>query len=222
MDILVSFLLSQSVLIPIVMGTIRIKRLHSTYTPFFILLLVGLLTELASFIFIDTFKISNAPVINVYGLLECCIILYQLYVWQNPAKRRRLFIFLSVLCILVWIIENIVFFNINIFSPYFRVLYAFIIILLSINQINSMMFNHEGALFKDPAFIICLGFIIIFLYQIILEASLFIGSDQSVVANKIIMGFGYINLVINLLYAVALFFITGNKENEYNHYFRKL
>lgn len=211
-------MLSQSVLIPIIMGTIRIKRLDKTYYPFFILLLAGLLTELASFIFIDNFKLSNAPVVKIYSLLECCIILYQLYVWQNSAKRKGLFIFLAVLCIVVWVIENIFFLNINTFSPYFRVLYAFVIILLSINQINFMMFNHEGALFKSPCFIISLGFIIIFLYQIILEASYFI-ADQSVVANKIIMGFGYINLAINLLYAVALFFITGKKEDQYKHYF---
>jgi len=218
MDILLNFLLSQSVLIPIVIGTVRIKRLPKMYYPFFVLLLLGFLSELVSFILIETFKTSNASVIKIYSLVECCIILYQLYLWKSSARYRRGFIFLAGACIVFWITENIVFFNTNTFNPYFRVLYAFVIILLSINQINSMMFNHDGPLFKNPRFIISLGFVVFFLYQIIDEASLYIGSDQSVVANKIIMGFGYINFFTNMIYAVAIFIITAKKEDLYNQY----
>jgi len=101
------------------------------------------------------------------------------------------------------------------------VFYAFVLVLLSINQINAMMFNHEGSLLKNPRFILCLGFIIFFLYQIIYEASYYVGSDKSEVANKIIMGFGYINFVINLLYAIAIFLITDKKEDGYDHYFNE-
>jgi hypothetical protein len=220
MNILVSFLLSQSIMVPIIMGTIRIKRLGKMYSPFFLLLLLGFLAELASFIFIDAFKMSNAPVIKVYSLLECCIILYQLYQWKNSTKYLQLYISLAGICVLFWIIESIVFININTFSPYFRCFYAFIIILLSINQINAMMFNHEDALFKNPKFILCLSFIVYFLYQIIYEASYFVGSDKSIIANKIIIGFDYINFAVNLLYAVALFFIPANNKNIYNQYFK--
>ncbi|HTH83125.1 MAG TPA: hypothetical protein VL490_09330 [Mucilaginibacter sp.] len=221
MDILTSFLLSQSILIPILIGTFRIKRLDRTNYPFFIVLLVGLLAEVASFIFIDDLKLSNAPVINVYHLLECCLILYQLYIWKNSAKSKSLFMALGGICVTFWFIEIIVFKNINSFSPYFSVFYSFVLILLSINQINAMMFYHEEALFKNPRFIISLGFIIIFLYQIIYEASCFVGNDQSVVTNKIIIGWGYINLGINILYTIAFFFVTGKNEDEYNHYFKR-
>jgi hypothetical protein len=185
-------------------------------------LIIGFLTELASFVFIDAFKTSNALVIKIYSLLECCLILYQLQLWKNVKKYRQLFIFLYGICIAVWVVENIVFLNINVFTPYFRVFYAFVIVLLSINQINSMIFNHEGALFKNPRFILCLSFTILFLYQIVYEASYFIGSDKSVVANKIIIGFGYINFVINLMCAVAIYFINRENEEGYNKYFTEV
>ena len=213
-----NFLMSESILIPIIIGAVRIKRLTKAYYPFFIFLLLGLLSELVSFILIDTFKASNASVIKIYSLMECCIILYQLYIWKSSARYRRGFIFLAVVCIVFWIIEHIVFLNINTWSPYFRVFYAFVIILLSVNQINSMMFNHDGPLFKDPRFIICLGFIIFFLYQIIYEASYYIGSDQSTIATKIIFGYSYSNFFTNMIYAVAIFIITAKKEDVYKQY----
>ncbi len=218
MDINTSFLLSLSILIPLIAGIIRFKKLGNTYLPFFILLILGFAAELASNILIYTFKVSNAPVIKIYSLFECCLVLYQLQLWRNWKKDKQLFVFLYIACIIFWFIESIVFANINTFSPYFRVFYAFVLILLSITQINSMMFNHEGSLLKNPRFILCLSFTIIFLYQILVEASFFIGSDKSVVANKIIIGWDYINFIINLMFAVAIYFINGKEEEGYNKY----
>lgn len=220
MGVVFNFVLSQAIIIPIIVALIRFKKIDKVYYPFLALLLIGLLTELASFLCINAFK-TNAPVIKVYSLIECCIILYQLYLWKNSVKFNRTFISLLVICIVFWIVETIVFKNINTFSPYFRVFYAFVIVLLCINQINSMMFYQNITLLRNPVFIICLAFIIFFLYQIIDEASLFIGSDQSAVANKIIMGFGYLNFFINLMCAVGVYFMGSNKDDPYSHYFSR-
>lgn len=216
-----NFLMSESILIPIIIGAVRIKRLNRAYYPFFVFLLLGLLSELVSFILIENFKTSNAADIKVYSLVESCIVLYQLYIWKNSARYRQLFIFLAAICIVFWIVECVIFLNINTFSPYFRVFYAFIIILLSVNQINSMMFNHDEPLYKNPMFIISLGFIIIFLYQIIEEAAYYIGADQSVVSDKIIIGYGYINFFVNAMYGVAIYIITTKSKDEYNQYFNQ-
>jgi hypothetical protein len=218
MGVLINFILSQAIVIPIIMALIRIKKIDKIYYPLLILLLIGLLSELASFICINVFK-TNAPVIKIYSLVECCIILYQLYLWKNGARYRPMFVMLGLVCVIFWIVETIVFKNMNTFSPYFRVFYAFIIVLLSINQINAMMFYQNVTLLKNPVFIICLAFIIFFLYQIIYEASYFIGSDKSTVANKIIMGFSYINFFINLMCAAGIYFMGGSKDDPYSHYF---
>ncbi|MBS1520342.1 MAG: hypothetical protein JST50_05060 [Bacteroidetes bacterium] len=218
MGVIISFVLSEAIIIPIIMALIRFKKIGKAYYPLLILLLIGLLSELASFICINAHK-SNAPVIKVFSLIECCIILYQLYLWRNSARYIRLFTVLMVTCIVFWVVEVIVFKNLNTFSPYFRVFYAFIIVLLCINQINSMMFYQKVNLLKNPVFIICLAFIIFFLYQILYEASYFIGSDESAVANKIITGFGYLNFFINLMYAAGIYFMGGSKDDLYSHYF---
>jgi len=218
MGVVINFILSEAIIIPIIVALIRIKKIDKIYYPLLILLLIGLLTELASFICINVFK-TNAPVIKIYSLVECCIILYQLYLWKNAARYRPMFIALGLVCVIFWVVETIVFKNINTFSPYFRVFYAFVIVLLCINQINAMMFYQNVTLLKNPVFIICLAFIILFLYQIILEASFFIGSDKSEVANKIIMGFSYFNFFIYLMCAAGIYFMGGSKGDPYSHYF---
>jgi hypothetical protein len=218
MGVVINFILSEAIIIPIIVAFIRIKKIDKIYYPLLVLLLIGLLSELASFICINTFK-TNAPVIKIYSLVECIIILYQLYLWKNAARYRHMFIVLGLVCVIFWVIETIIFKNINTFSPYFRVFYAFVIVLLCINQINAMMFYQNVTLLKNPVFIICLAFIIFFLYQIIYEASYYIGSDKSEVANKIIMCFSYFNFFINLMCAVGIYFMGGSKDDPYSHYF---
>ena len=217
MSVVINFILSQALIIPLIVALIRIKKIDKVYYPLLLLLLIGLLSEFVSFACINAFK-TNAPVIKIYSLIECCIILYQLYLWKNATRYRHMFIVLGLVCLIFWVIETIVFKNLNTFSPYFRVFYAFVIVLLCINQINAMMFYQNVALLKNPVFIICLAFIILFLYQIIYEASYYIGSDKSEVANKIIMGFSYLNFFINLMCAAGIYFMGGSKGDPYSHY----
>ena len=218
MGVVINFILSQAIIIPIIVALIRIKKIDRVYYPLLLLLLIGLLSEFVSFACITLFK-TNAPVIKIYSLIECCIILYQLYLWKNATRYRHMFIVLGLVCVVFWVVETIIFKNINTFSPYFRVFYAFVIVLLCINQINAMMFYQNVALLKNPVFINCLAFIILFLYQIIYEASYYVGSDKSEVANKIIMGFSYLNFFIYLMCAAGIYFMGGSKDDPYSHYF---
>ena len=87
MKVNISFLLSLSILVPLVMGLVRIKRLGRTYFPFLIVLALGFLAELASNVFSKVFN-NNAPVIKVYSLLECCLVLYLFQLWRNQKNVK--------------------------------------------------------------------------------------------------------------------------------------
>lgn len=213
------FLLSQNILIPISIGLARFKRINKIYYPYFTLLILGFIAELVSFILIKNFKTSNAPANNIYSLLECCLILYQLYLWKNSKKSFKSFVFLIGVCVVIWLIQNILFLKINTFdSPYFRVFYAFVIVLLSINHINIIMMRLKGPLLKNPQIIICVAFIVFFIYQIIYEASSSI-PDETTIYNKLTLGFAFINFATNILFAIAIYFITTKNEDDYEHYF---
>ena len=60
----------------------------------------------------------------------------------------------------------------------FRVSEAFILVILSINEINYLLINDNKNLLKNARFLICAGFLIYFLYQILLEGSIYISSQQ--------------------------------------------
>lgn len=216
MNNLGAYLVSQIVMIPLVIGLIRFNRTVSSYQPFLLLLALAFISESISFICIEVLSTSNAIPFNLYGLAECMVVLYQFYVWGFLKRKRLLYIILVAGLTVTWITENLILSRIEDFSPVFRVTYAFIAVLLSINEINYLIVQDNKSLLRNSRFLICLGFIIIFIYQIIYEASFFVGSD-TVMTLRIVFMFNYINAFVNLIYAIAVLFIPVKTA----YYFKK-
>src|ERR1700733_7761172 len=107
MDIVFNFLLSQSILIPLVIMLFRIKKIPADWMPFLVLLILGVLAEIASFIMIHYCKMSNAPVNKLYSLAECCLIYYLFYLWKNEKAAKTVFTVLAAISVFAWIIEDI-------------------------------------------------------------------------------------------------------------------
>lgn len=216
MNNLGAFFVSQIVIIPLVIGLIRFNRTVSSYQPFLLLLALAFISESISFICIEVLKTSNAIPFNLYGLAECMVILYQFYVWGFLKRKFRLYIVLAAGLTAGWVTENLLFAHIENFSPVFRVTYAFIVVLLSINEINYLIVQDNKNLLRNSRFLICMGFIIIFIYQIIYEASVFVGSD-TILTLKIVFMFNYINAFVNLIYVLAVLLIPVKTA----YYFKK-
>lgn len=209
-----SFLFSLSILPPLLVGMIRFRKIHSSYLPFVLLIATAALTELLSFISIRLFR-TNAIVSNVYCLAECLLILYQFYRWRFHARMRAWYRIIPVLCLLVWITENLVFLEILTFGPVFRISYAFLVVMLSINEINYLITHENRHLFRNARFLICIGFIIYFLYQILFEGALFVADAESntAISNKIISLSVYINVFVNGIYTAAMWVIPENMSD---------
>ncbi|WP_343693980.1 hypothetical protein [Chitinophaga sp.] len=216
MNNLGAFFVSQIVIIPLVIGLIRFNKTVSSYQPFLLLLALAFISESISFICIEVLKTSNAIPFNLYGLAECMVILYQFYIWGFLKRKFRLYIVLVTMLTAGWVTENLVFAQIENFSPVFRVTYAFIVVLLSINEINYLIVQDNKNLLRNSRFLICMGFIILFIYQIIYEASFFVGSD-TILTLKIVFMFNYINAFVNLVYVLAVLFIPVKTA----YYFKK-
>lgn len=211
MNNFVSFLFSQSVLLPLIIGLIRFRKIQSSYRPFVILIMAAALTELLSFLSIRLFR-TNAIVSNVYCLAECLLILYQFYRWRFHARPRKWYWTIPALCVLIWLTENLVFFKILEFGPVFRVSYAFLAVMLSINEINYLITHENRQLFKNARFLICIGFIVYFLYQILFEGALLLADSETdtAISNKIISLSVYVNVLVNIVYAAAMWMIPEN------------
>ena len=199
------FLLSESILFPLIAGLVRLRRIRkSSYQPFFILVLTGVLAEIVSAIMIQRIG-GNAIANNVYFLFEWLLIAWQFQAWGLLRSRKRLFYILAAAPCLVWVIENLVFGQIVLFSPYFQVFYCFLIVLFSVNTINFMITHDYRRLFGNTIFLVCIAFIIYFVYRIIFnwayQTSLK-GATQT--TSLIITMMSYINALTNVIFAIAL------------------
>src|SRR5262249_4493080 len=144
------------------------RRLGWTYQPFLILLVLGALNEPVSYFFIRHFH-SNAIPNNIYALAEWILIAWQFHRWGFRRTQQPLFFSLVGLVSLVWVTEDLILRRITTFPPYFQILYCFLIVLLSVNKINFMITYEDRKLFGNPIFLICIGFIIFFIYRIVYE-----------------------------------------------------
>ncbi|HXD76734.1 MAG TPA: hypothetical protein VN616_02945 [Puia sp.] len=215
MRIIWTFLTSLIVVIPIIAGLVRFRRIGKRYQPLFILLVLGLATELISYFFFVRHRRTNAPVYDIYALLEWLLVFWQFRVWGFLRARPVVVSAILFLPCLVWVAENLYPGNMNNFSPYYRIFYSFLIVMFSVNKINFMITHDNRNLLGHPEFLICIGFIIYFIYDIIYEwayqSSL---SRETSITSTIISLFGYINALTNIIFAVAFLKIPAPKKFE--------
>jgi hypothetical protein len=99
------------------------------------------------------------------------------------------------------------------FSPYFRIFAGFSIVLFSVNKINFMITHDNRKLLGHPDFLICIGFIIYFIYDIVYEwAYQSSRSGATQITTTIIFLFGYINALTNIIFAIAFLRIPSPKK----------
>lgn len=182
------------------------------------LLLIGLITELVSAYLIQIKGTGNAEVSNVYALLEWLLVCWQFRRWGFLRGRPLVIYSLLLLPCLVWIAENVILGQINNFPPYFRILYDALIVLFSVSKINFMITHDDRRLLGRPDFLICIGFIIYFVYEIVYEWAFQYSSAQPrsagdiYITKRIISLFGYINALTNIIFAIAFLRIPATKR----------
>lgn len=213
MKSILAFLLSQSILLPIIAGLVRWRRIDKNYQPFLLLLGIGFITEIVNFILIQGFHTSNLSVLNIYALIEWSLIAWQFHVWGFLRQKKNGFYVLLVFTTLFWITENLIFGGFKELAPYFRFFYFFLIVILSVNKINFMITHDDRNLFRNPKFLLCIGFIIYFLFLIVylwaFQVSLF---GKSEITNVIIVLMQYVNVLTNIIYAIAFLLIPAPQK----------
>ncbi|HXB09597.1 MAG TPA: hypothetical protein VNW04_20865 [Puia sp.] len=199
-------LLSASILIPFFIGLVRLRRIkRSSYQPFFALILLGVLSEIVSSFLIRVLHIHNAVSNNMWFLTEWLLIATQFRMWGVFRNRKKVYYLLLFIPCLAWVTENLCFGQIGYFSPYYQVLYCFLVVILSVNTINFMITHDYRNLFGNATFLICIAFIIYFIYRIVFnwayQTSLR-GTTQT--TSLIITLMSYVNALTNIIFAIAL------------------
>ena len=196
-----------SLLIPGIISIFRIKSIGESYYPFIVFILLGCINEaLGIFLAINGYHtiVNN----NIYVLLAS-LSLIQFFVSNQLFKQSKMVhITLLSLCLILWLLETFVLRSIRDISSYFRIFYSFLIVLLSISTINKILVTEKDDILRNPLFLICICFVSYYTLKLIIESFLLYGIHYSnLVLNNIYNILIYVNLIINLIYALALLWI---------------
>jgi hypothetical protein len=187
-----------------IIGGLRYNRINPAYYPFLYCCWIGLMNECISFI--ESYKgHSNAINSNIYVLLEFILFIWQFYRWGFFGRHRYWWPVPLIIIGGVWIWENFFPYRLDRFSSYFRVLYSFSLVLMSISILNRQIVREKQHLLKNPIALICLGTIIYYTYKVLVEAFWLYGLNQgSNFRNNVYLILAFINLFTNLIFALAV------------------
>lgn len=204
----VIFLFSLSIVFPAVVGIIRFKNADPNYRPFLYLIFISLVNELLVGLYLNQFS-RNINILNwqLFNLVEWVLLLIQFHYWGRLKRYRHLFFVTLALSLTGWTVENFMYSNIYAFNPVFLICYSFVLVLLSINTINSTVAEHNQPLGKNGLFIICVGIVIFFTYTIIVFLFMALEISKTVLVQKIFDIRVYVNALANIIYAIGIYYI---------------
>ncbi len=208
---LVSIFLNHSIIIAAVFGIARFKSVINTFYPFLFLIWIGCINESLSLVFIYKAG-SNTVSSNIFVLIEFCLVLLQFYKWNHGENKFKYWL-VAALGATVWIIDNFIINTIIQNDSLFRVVYAYIIVVFSIDQIGKIIVYERGILVKNAMFIICISFTFYFACKAFVEAFNMIhpGLSDPILGNLWVMMY-FVNGISNLFYALAILWIPTRHE----------
>jgi hypothetical protein len=204
LSLTVAIIFSLSILLAGIIAIFRFGQIRDVYRPFIYLIWLACINELLSIylLFHHHYTIVNY---TIYSICEAFLLLWFFKNLGIFKHRKLFFYFLVVLFTVIWIIES--FFSKRFgsrFNYYFDIVYSFFVVLLSIRAINNLLFT-ERDLLKNPTFLICIGTVIFFTYEIIETMFSLYGLKASEIFTQNVQSLLMIvNLLSNLIYALAI------------------
>jgi hypothetical protein len=188
-----------------IIGWVRFNKTDPAFLPFLLLLSIGFLNESISIIVIlGGYK--NSFNYSIFKLLESFLINWQFLKWRLYNNRNKTYLSLQFVFLILWISEQLLFQNhFRIFSSFFSIIQSLILVSLSIRQINNIVFTDNIPLWRHPVFLICIGFIIYFTYDVGVEMFMILGLTKTPLFRiNIYHILIYINLFINVIFICAV------------------
>lgn len=187
----------------------RYKNADPSYRPFIYLIFISLINELLVGLYLNDLP-RNIQTLNwkLFNLIQWVLLLVQFHYWGRLKRYKYLFMIILSVSLAGWVFENFVYSNIYAFNPVFLISYSFVLVLLSINTINSTVAEQNQSLGKNGLFFICIGLVIFFIYTIIVF--LFLALDiksETVLMKKIFNIHVYVNAITNIIFAVGIYYI---------------
>jgi hypothetical protein len=156
------------------------------------------------------------PSFNVYAILEFSFIVFIFHKWGLFNNNQKVFISIIIFFFLAWLLSTLLIQGFYKRNHYFAIAYSFVLIFFSISAFNKLVVQERTTLLKNPKFWICLGIIIFFIYFVISSSVKILivrNENNKELFNRLLDINVYSNLLVNLLYAIAVLW-TPNKKNS--------
>ena len=201
-------LFSYSIIIAACIGIYRFRKIDSNYYPFIIYTILASLNEIYSFIIVSRYGLSNNANNNVYTLVEALVICWQFYKWNAFGKKKTLYGLMQLSLVIIWVYNWWRTGSLYELFHIYRIYYSIELTLLSLAVFNRIIFSRVKSLKRNTIFLVCAGLIILYSFKIITELFWLYGLNLSQdFLYKVYAWFGYINLIINLLFILAVIWI---------------
>lgn len=201
--------------LPAITAFARARYTARVFRSFYILLWLGLGNEILSWVLVYR-EGTNATSSNIYVLLEYFLLLKLFYGWEQG--RRRLYIACALFGLLVWITDNWLLHSLLDNNSLFRAVYAFVLVLLSIDRINRLAVLEKARLFSNASFILCAGFLLYYCTRAFAEVfNLFPLQLDAHFYRALWWTLAFVNVLANLIFTGGILCIP-RKEAFILHY----
>ncbi len=216
MDSTVRFILSLSIGFAVIIGIVRFRRIAPSYYPFIYRVIVVLIVEILNRILTETgHPDAFILLLNIFSYIDFFLFLWLFHNWGLFNRKRSTFITIASIFFVIWLLENSLLTGFFKHNLYFFILYAFALIFFSVSTFNKMVVHERSSIFRNPKFWISLGIIIFYTFFIVVVTtglSLFMYNVSKEFRRELQGISVYSNLLVNLLYAVAVIWIPRKKN----------
>jgi hypothetical protein len=215
MDDIVRFILSLSISFAVILGIVRFRRIDPSYYPFIFNISAALIVEIVTRIFMVTGHHKAFEVaLNIYSFVDFYLYFWLFHNWGLFNKNKTVFVSIASTSFIVWVTNNAL--TTGFVEPnfYFFILYSFGLIFFSVSTFNKEIVNDRKSIFRNAKFWICLGIIIFYSFFVLhcaTNLSLFEHVSMEFRSNLQAINV-YSNLLVNLLYAVAVIWIPRKRN----------
>ena len=207
---------SLTILIAGVIALLLFKRINKLFHPFIYYIWLGCINELVSIAVIIK---GHQTIVknNIYALIASFLLTWFFQKIGFFNNRKWLFILLLAFLLSAWIFENFIYGSMTTNSTYFRIIFAIIIVIMSLFVINRLIFSNTDLL-KNSIFVLCISFVIFFSFRVILQSFVIYGSGRpSDFLLNLYSVMGYILLATNILHTIAILWMP--KKARYTRLF---
>lgn len=183
-----------------ILASVKWKNADPNFKPFLLILIYGFVSEIVS-VAISRIYQNTSPPTNIYVLIAGILWIWQFHKWKTFGRFNRLPQIIGLSLILFWIWNLYYVGGIMNLLLHYRIYISFLLVILSVHQLNYYIVHYKGNLFKSSLFLICTGLLIQNTLKILTEC--FYMTNTSGAQKTYIVGM----MICLLLFIVAMYYL---------------